>query len=338
MFTATHTRYLTALSEAGLTVDRGSLMSMNEANQIKVADGVLTQMMKFITDKYNAIDFDEIEKSAGSIDRFKYKDLILENLKMLVNIYSSSTDPGASKYLEVVQACINIMDFLRDWETDISALYKSGNGLIQLLYTSLVSSVVYAVGTLVSNTIQFVTIEQETDCQVLFDEIPGSIRHVHIKNVLSANKDLDTIEKLIRELNAQNKKKATNESVGAIAAVTVGLVILLAPRIILLIREIIYSIYFSRVKVADMLKLQAQLVQTNIESLESGRGNKTIIARQKRIVEQLNKWQKRIAIKMDTVEVATKSRIDQENRVMHVSKDNEFVQQALEDADTSILI
>ncbi len=44
------------------------------------------------------------------------------------------------------------------------------------------------------------------------------------------------------------------------------------PRILALLREIIYSIYFMRVKLADMLAIQADLLNTNVEALESRGG------------------------------------------------------------------
>lgn len=321
--------YEQLLAEAGVPVVRGALFGLNEAAQLKVTDDVLTKMMKFITDKYNALDFSEIEKSAGDINRFKYFEMIQENTKTLYNVYSSSTDPGAAKYVEVCNAVMHVCDFLRNRSHQFSALYKSGNGLVQLLYTSLVAACLYSTGVLISNTIRFVTVEQDTDCQVLYDEIPGTIKHVHIKNILAADKDISTMGKLLDELSKQ-QRKPVNESItltaGAIALLVVGGLILLIPRIVLLIREIIYSIYFTRVRAAEMLDLQAQLIRTNIESLEAGRGNKKVIARQKKIAEKLEKWKSRIAVKMDTTEIAMKKQKSVENKSLELDKDSPFVQ------------
>lgn len=321
--------YEQLLAEAGVPVVRGALFGLDEAAQLKVTDDVLTKMMKFITDKYNALDFSEIEKSAGDIRRFKYFEMIRENNQTLKNIYTTSTDPGAVKYVEVCDAVDHVCDFLDNRSNQFSALYKSGNGLVQLLYTSLVAACLYSTGVLISNTIRFVTVEQDTDCQVLYDEIPGTIKHVHIKNVLAANKDIRTMGKLLDELSKQ-QRKPVNESItltaGAIALLVVGGLILLIPRIVLLIREIIYSIYFTRVRAAEMLDLQAQLIRTNIESLEAGRGNKKVIARQKKIAEKLEKWKSRIAVKMDTTEIAMKKQKSVENKSLELDKDSPFVQ------------
>lgn len=327
-----------ALIEAGIEVDRAAFIHLNEANQVKVTDDVLTKMLKFITDKYNSLDFSEIEKSAGDFNRFKYRTMLAENLDMLRNVYQSSDDPGAAKYVEVIQAVTRIYEYLTEKSVVISQLYKSGNGLVQLIYTSLVSSCIYCVGILVSNTIRFVTVEQDTDCQVLFDEIPNTIKHVHIKNVMSAVDSLDTIDRVIDEF-AKQKSSKMNESISIAAGVVIGIgvVIILLPRLLMLIREIVYSIYYSRVKLSDMLNMQAQLIRTNIESLEAGRGNKKIVARQRRIAEWLEKWKDRIAVKVDTTEAAMKMQKKKEDQTLHIN--TQYIDQVQYDAgDGAVMI
>ena len=66
------------LQESGIDINARTYNYLSEAAQLKVTDDVLTGMMKFITDKYNALDFGEIEKSAGDISRFKYAAIIQE--------------------------------------------------------------------------------------------------------------------------------------------------------------------------------------------------------------------------------------------------------------------
>lgn len=322
--------YEKLLSEAAIEVDRVDFFALSEAAKIQVTDDVLTAMMKFITDKYNALDFGEIEKSAGDIDRFKYRDMILSNNATLMNIYQSSTDPGAVKYVQVCEAVDRVMGHLKNNRNEYRTQYQAGNGLIQLLYTSLVAACLYSVGILVSNTIRFVTTETETDCQVLYDEIPGTVKHVHIKNILAASKDLDTYTNLLGSYEARGTKKAMAESVSlagvTAAALGVGFVIAMIPRVIVMIREIIYSVYYNRVKVADMLALQIDLINTNIESLAGGRGSKKVIARQKKIVQKLEKWQNRIAVKMDTTNSLVAVQKRRENDTLRIDHNSPIVQ------------
>ena len=319
------------LQESGIDINARMYNYLSEAAQLKVTDDVLTGMMKFITDKYNALDFGEIEKSAGDISRFKYAGIIQENVEILDKIYTGSSDPGAKKYVEVCNAIRIVFVHLQDRRRDYADLYKFGNGVVQLLYTSLVAGCLYATGTLISNTIRFVTTEQNTDCQVMYDEIPGTIKHVHIKNILAASSDIGTFDRLLDEYIKNAKRPAakavTNESVGAIttAILAIGAVILLVPRILWLIREIIYSVYYTRVRISDMLQVQVDLINTNIESLEAGRGNKKVIARQKKIADKLTKWQNFIAVKMDTAGSLVSVQKKQENKKLKIDENSPIV-------------
>lgn len=328
---------LSLLTEAGLDVNRADFMCMTEANQVRVTDDTLTGLMKFITDKYNSIDFSEIEKSAGNITKFKYLGTLRENLKTLTDIYTSSTDPGASKYVEVCNAIKVCLNHLQLMQREYSTLYKQGNGLVQLMYVSMVSGAVYSMGALVSNTIRFVTTEQDTECQVLFDEIPNAIKNIHIKNILAAAGSIDKYKKVVRYYT-NNQAKPVSESVtlaGILTAIGVsGAIIMMIPVIINLIREIIYSIYYSRMKFSEMLGVQIDLLQTNIESLESGRGSKTVVARQKRIVNLLTKWMNKSAIKMDTTEQLVNVQKKKENAELKIDRNSPIN----EPVDSGILI
>lgn len=330
-------RIIDVLTEAGYDIDHVYFNLLDEASQLQVTDDVLSEMMKFITDKYNALDFSEIEKSAGDINHFKYQRMIQENVNTLNSIYNNSPDSGAKKYLEVVQAIDNVMRHLQEYRNQYSVLYKAGNGVVQLMYTSLVASCLFATGVLVSNTIRFVTTERDTECEVLFDEIPGTIKHVHIKNVLAASNDLGSFAKVVTQLT---ERSAISESITA-TGIAVGVmitagVIMLIPKILMLIREIIYSIYYNRVRLADMLELQTNLIRTNIESLEQGRGNRKVIARQRKIADKLEKWKNKVAVKMDTVSQLKNTAMKKENQSLRIDRDSAFAQTSYDPSDVLI--
>lgn len=318
--------YQKVLTEAGIEVNHPGFRFLSEANQVQVTDEALTGMMKFITDKYNSLDFSEIEKSAGDITRFKYSGMILENVLTLENIYTNANDEGAKKYLDVVVAIRAIMTHLEERRESYITLYRSGNGVVQLLYTSLVAGCLYATGTLVCNTIRFVTTEKDTPCEVLYDEIPGTMKHVHIKNVVAAANDLRSVNQVLDAFTKPENRVRMNEAVtlsaGTIAVMSIAGIILLIPKIIVLIREIIYSIYYSRVKLAEMLELQQDLLKTNIESLEAGRGSKKVIARQKKIAQKLETWKNRVSLKMDSTEALKKTQERKENATLKVERNS----------------
>lgn len=317
--------YANFLIECGFEVNKSDFIFLDEANQVQITDEALTGMMKFITDKYNSIDFGEIEKTAGDYNRFKYAKMLETNLRTLRTIYevAAETDKGAEKYLEVITNCFSVIDLLLYKRSAFTTLYKSGNGIVQLLYTSLVSGLIYCVGILVSNTIRFVTTEKDTDCEVLFDEIPGTIRNCHIKNIQFAAKSRDDFVKYLDSCMNRLESRTVNESITLGATlVGIGIGLYLLPKVIVLIREIIYSIYCTRTKISDMLAVQQDLIKTNIESLEAGRGDKKVIARQRRWAEWLEKWKNRFAMKADTVDNLKRAQMKKENAALRIDKNS----------------
>ena len=318
--------YANFLTECGFEVNKSDFIFLDEANQVQVTDEALTGMMKFITDKYNSIDFSEIEKSAGDYGRFKYGKMLEANLRTLKDIYevAAETDKGADKYLEVVNNCFAVIDLLYGYRTYFTTLYKSGNGIVQLFYTSLVAGLIYCIGILVSNTIRFVTTEKDSDCEVLYDEIPGTIRNCHIKNIQFAAKSVVDFRRYLEDcMTRLEKRSSMTESITLGATlVGIGIGLYMLPKVIVLIREIIYSIYCTRTKISDMLAVQQDLIKTNIESLEAGRGDKKVIARQRRWAEWLEKWKNRFAMKADTVDNLKRAQMKKENAALRIDKNS----------------
>ena len=206
---------VSVLKEAGIDMNYYKLRRLDEAKGIEVADSVLTGMFKFITDKYNSLDFKEIEASAGDYKKFKYNRMLHTNLVTLDKIYTSTDDDGAEKYRQIIDNIYKIIDWLVQRRSDISYLYKKRKGSVQMVYTSTVAAIVYAIAALISNTIRYVTVDKNADMEVLFDEIPNSFKNIHIKNINAIADSLTDFNKFIDGL-IENEKK------GLVEAVNVG--------------------------------------------------------------------------------------------------------------------
>lgn len=299
---------------------KASFSLLSEDSKIVVSDAILTEMFKFISDKYNSIDFSEIEKSMGDYRRFKYKTLLDSNIETLSNIYSSyaAEEPEVRKYQVLLDEMNVVEKFLVDRADDISYLYKKKNGVIQLSYISMVSSLIYGVSALITNTLRFIT-NNDGVIEATFDEIPSSIKNVHIKNIQNVSDNITTFDKLVTEYMKYEKGRLT-ESVGVFTTgvIGIGLFIFLIPKILVMIREIIYSVYYLRVSVSDALKLQSLLIKTNIESLEMNGGKKKVIASQKKIAMMLMSLSDKIAVKMDKTTTSVNREIREENKKLEI--------------------
>lgn len=87
-----------------------------------------------------------------------------------------------------------------------------------------------------------------------------------------------------------------------------------------------------------MLQLQSDLIRTNIESLEAGRGNKKVIARQRRIAEKLEKWKDRIAVRMDSTEVLKKTAQKKEDSYLRIDRNSPAMAAAFDPDDSSNIL
>ena len=194
------------LKETGIEADYFAIHRLDEASGLKVADTILADMFKFITDKYNSLNFREIEQSNGDYTKFKYRGMLDDNLVTLDKIYRSSGDDAAKKYIDIIRDIRVVTNWLIRRKNDISYLYKKRRGSIQMVYTSSVAAIVYTVAALVSNTIRYVTVDKDSDMEVLFDEIPSAYKNVHLKNVTAMANSIQDFDKFLNTLLNDTKK------------------------------------------------------------------------------------------------------------------------------------
>lgn len=314
-----------ALSECALDVPT-KFRIVNEATQVRITDEVMGEMFKFVSEKYTSLDFSEIEKSNGDITKFKYYSLLQDNLKLLNSIYVAHDSKVYSEYVNKME---NIIAYLESHSKDINYLYAKRNGIMQMFYVSTVAALMYGVSALISMTIQFVTDSETADINVFVEEIPNPQKYIHLKNIDTAYLLITdgTIDKLGSEY-MKSAKANLNEAVAipialgapAIAVLSIPVIIYLSTKIIPFIREVIYSIYFTRVKWENVLEIQVSLIKTNIESLESGRGSKRVIATQKNIVKKLEKLKDIIMVKSDKAQPVVKKTIEKENKEIKIEQ------------------
>lgn len=319
-----------ALNESGLQVPR-TFTLLSEAQQIAVGDETMTEMFKFVSSKYNSLDFSEIEKSNGNYMKFKYRQLLEENLQILKNIYSNYGNKAVESYVLKIQY---IHDYLSNSKhmKDFEYLYEKKNGIIQMYYISTVAAMMYGVSELIALTIRFISNSDDGDLDVYVDEIPNPQKYVHLKNIDTAHELIESskIDELIISFMGATKK-SINETVAlpiamalpVAVALSVPVIIYLSTKIIPFIREVIYSIYFTRVKWDTIIGVQVSLLKTNIDSLERNQDRnpkkKRIIATQRKVVKSLEKLQNIVMLKSDQAKPMVNRTIEKENREIKIS-------------------
>lgn len=312
------------------------LAILSEAQFHGMNENLLAKMFESVGQKYNEIDFSEIEKSKGDFRKFKYRNLIMQNQAMLEDLYSSNEDPQVQSMVKYTQGVAKIIKGMEENAVAFTDLYD--NSIISVLYNTSVATVIYATTLLLSTTVRFVTIDKDTDIEVIIDSLPNAEKNIFLSNVPKlAEAYQSDIPKMLVEVGKQKHKAisetavidqdpfAINEAVFTVPLflIVVPVVAIALTKVIPIIREIIYGIYHIRVSMEQAIDYQVDLISANIEMLEdkslsdNSKGKKKykkIIANQRRIVNKLDKIKKAVSIKFDVAENQAKKDIVRDNR------------------------
>lgn len=305
---------------------------LNEAGKVAVSDEMTTDLLKFISNKYNDMDFSEIEKSQGHYSKFKYADIIKENLDTLEDIYKTH---DSKIYDDYIVSCRTIINHLLEEERSYSQAFLNEIGFIQLNYTMMVSTLIYTVSTLVMATVRFISIDNDSEIEVIVEDLSKHSNYVFMNSSRKYAGCIQTGE-MKKVLNAfiaaDAKTKQANESfaltisTATLPMLAIPVIIILVWKLIPIIRELIYTIFFLRIKITDAINIQIELLNANIEAVDNGnaKNKKKIVAKQKRVVASLTALRNVFMLKVEKAEPQMRREIDSEDR--ELKKKNQDMQ------------
>ena len=328
---------VTKLLSESTGIQMSKLAILSEAQFVGMNENILAKMFESVGQKYNEIDFAEIEKSKGNFTKFKYRNLIIQNQQMLEDLYSRNEDPTVQPMTKYAQAVGKIIQGLESHAHEFTELYD--NAIVSVIYNTAVANVIYSTTLLLSTTVRFITVDKDTDIELIIDSLPNAEKNIFLGNSLKLAEAFENdIPKLLTEMMKQKSKAISETAVIDMdpmaineAVLTIPLVVLLIPvvaialtKVIPIIREIIYGVYHIRVSMEQAIDYQIDLISSNIEVLEdnslrntnssSKKKYKKVIARQRRVVEKLDRIKKAVAIKFDVAENQAKKDIVRDNR------------------------
>lgn len=321
------------------------MAALNEASFTSLNEAILTKMFEAIGDKYNEIDFSEIEKSKGNFNKFKYKNLLVQNCELLNSLYAGNSDPSVRSMVEYTKHASYLLNRLSDLSSDFELLY-SVSAPVAIIYNTTVANLIYSITLLLSMTVRFVTVDKNSDIEVIIDTLPSADKHLFIANLPKLAKAYEKdVPKLLEDTKA-NMKKNISESYDPntvvmnelSTAVTIGIIaagsILVLTKLVFVIREVIYSIYNARISIENALEYQIDLLSANIEMLEddiqtASKDHKKkytkVVAKQRRIVEKMDKIKRVVSIKFDVASNGARKEIARENRQLNIDTRNKVV-------------
>jgi hypothetical protein len=293
--------------EASSYKEKRMLLEMTEYEQTNITTGVVTKLYDSLLNKSYA-RFDEIEKTKGDIESYiGYQDTV-DTLNAIEKLINDTKGVNVPPELQTIRQAIN--NIIR-YKSDFVTSFKLERKLGKLIYTTVVASIIESTTLLLASSIEFV--KNPIMGEVIIAKKLSTTGYLPIENLnkfnMSAgNGELSTV---MRTVNTTDKDKL----LGGIAVpfIAIGATIAL----IIIMREMVYYFYNMRQNVSDFLQLQKKFLEYNENEINLNKEldaekKKQIKAKQKVLIQELDKLSDMVKIKYKSTEIATVTALKKE--------------------------
>lgn len=345
--------YTRAMNEFFDITDRETrkvLLAVNEADQNKVLVSLTSKLYDNVVDRVDDIDFGEIERSRGDIEKlpnFETLHECLNNMARLLIEFKQDTKPVDT----IAESVSDIIESKGIW----TKAYAINAELPMITYNTIVLAIIEATSYMVSMCVDFVKSPSQDTMQIMIDKsaLTKSKGHLLFKNLESFNEAYrkgqvtkamehildETVSKKTIDTSKKNFLGFGVYTGGAAVAAVVGITGLLFC-IIPIIRELIFLFFYNRVRVSEFFDVQADLLQVNSYNVENNRldltkeERKNISKKQMKVAEDFRKIARKIAIDGTTAEKSASKDIKAEDSKKYKASD---VMDELPDSASSAL-
>ena len=308
--------YVRAMNEFFDIADRETrkvLLAVNEADQNKVLVSLTSKLYDNVVDRVDDIDFGEIERTRGDIEKlpnFSTLHECLNNMARLLIEFKQDTKPVDT----IAESISDIIESRGIW----TKAYAVNAELPMITYNTIVLAIIEATSYMVSMCVEFVKSPSQDTMQIMIDRsaLTKSKSHLLFKNLESFNDAYrkGQVEKAMNHVLDDAVSKKTIDSSkknfiggigfytgGAAVAAVIGVAGLLFC-IIPIIRELIFLFFYYRVKISDFFEVQADLLQVNSYNVQNNRldltkdERKKIASKQMKVADDFRKVARKIAV------------------------------------------
>jgi hypothetical protein len=345
--------YTRAMNEFFDITDRETrkvLLAVNEADQNKVLVSLTSKLYDNVVDRVDDIDFGEIERSRGDIEKlpnFETLHECLNNMARLLIEFKQDTKPVDT----IAESVSDIIESKGIW----TKAYAVNSELPMITYNTIVLAIIEATSYMVSMCVDFVKSPSQDTMQIMIDKsaLTKSKGHLLFKNLESFNEAYrkgqvtkamehvldETVSKKTMDTSKKNFLGFGIYTGGAAVAAVVGVAGLLFC-IIPIIRELIFLFFYYRVRISEFFDVQADLLQVSAYNVENNRldlnkeERKNISKKQMKVAEDFRKIARKIAIDGTTAEKSASKDIKAEDSKKYKASD---VMDELPDSASSAL-
>lgn len=298
--------------------ERHEVHDVMEAQGTDITNKMLTDLYKSTIARAD-IDFDTIPDSKGDVTKFT-------GFTQMQSVLNLLDEMATAQHVKIPE--------LRTVQEGIDALIRStpvfekgfalNKDLLILTYNTMVYSCVVATSELISAYVEFI-------------KSPDQLEFKLLKGPMRAGKELianiERFNRVVKDGSFNTMangiiKTDRNQLIGLddffIPAIVVGGALTIIP----LIREMIFSFYYSRMKLGEYLEQQSNLLKVNATAIEASKrtlkDKKEIIKKQQKVADRLEKLSDKVKVSSKMAERDTTVNMKKEEaqwKIEDVQKD-----------------
>lgn len=295
------------LFENKIINNKRNFINLDEDSKNKRINTLSINLINNIHKKINNEYFSYIEASKGDITKLKdYDDLekCIDFLYKTINYNKKNTKFYIKNCINLIKESLNI---LKNNKRNFKNSFINKTTLTsKYLYSTIVACIIEGTASIVSNYIIF---ERDNFDNLVINinndekDISNNIFFGNMKKFI----DLYTNNKLTELFNFENK--GLNET----AFIVTGIGIVSLITFLLLIRAVVYSIYYFRIKISEKLYELRELLILNNSTLVNNKEKEKVIEKQKKWIDNLKKIADKIDVEHTVSQYKANNDINDEN-------------------------
>lgn len=304
--------------------DRNAIIAM-EATEEERVDNVMVSKLYELAIAKSHIDFDDIPDTKGDITKYVGYANMVDSLALVKNLAKQQN--VKIKEIEIVETAIN---HIVSYRAQFTKGFLIDKEFIILLYNLLVSSCVTATSVIIASYVDFI----KSPTKVEFTIVKGANKmgHTSIQSLQQFNASVKSGDfgKVLNTIS-NDKENLLGGSAALIPIMILGGMAMIVP----LLRELTYYFYYSRMKTADFLRHQSELLEINKDAVKGSNlpanKKKEVLRKQAHAAKQMSDFANKIAVDSSGTEKMVGREIEKENRTIHIQD----VQSQASSLDTS---
>lgn len=310
---------------------RQAILMMNEADQTSVLTALTSKLYDNIVEKVDDIDYGDIPGTKGDVTKLpNYQKLYdcIELLHKILGEFKQDTAP-----VDVLSEALSNVQTHKDL---FERAFRFNCELPIIMYNTTVLSIINGVSYMIATTIEFMKTPNQDSFSITLDRVAyaKTKNHMIYNNLKKLNKSFKSgeFDKAMEHI-IQNRIKGLSEAaaitagtIGGIIAggIGIGLTVALILNIIPILREMVFLLYYARMRVSDFFDVQADLLQMNAYNLQVNNPGdekaERTVSKQLKIVEFFRKIANKISFSTKKAEVDSNKEIANSSRKMKLGE------------------